>query len=143
MRKSIPIYFVISVIAVFQDIRTNKISNRLIIVGIISCFIYRILVSGVTSLGFSFLGFFFVLFIMFPFFLNRTFGAGDIKLIAIAGFLISFYQYQKILIFIGIAIFSGAIISLLIMCIRHKSISKIHFSIPILISTIAYLGGLY
>lgn len=143
MRKSIQIYFIFSAIAVFLDLKTNKISNRFIIMALSTCFFYQVITSGFTSLGFSILGFFFVIIVMFPFFQNSTFGAGDIKLIAIAGFIISFYQYQRILIFIGVAIFSGAIISILIMCIRHKSISKIHFSIPILISTIAYLGGLY
>lgn len=129
--------------ASIQDILTGKISNKLVIAGYITALIYQIYFFGIKSLGFSFLGSVFLIFVMFPFFLNKSFGAGDIKLMSIAAFLLSIQNYFQILIFIIVSIISAAVISVFIMCIQRKFIRKIHFSIPILFSTIACLGGLY
>lgn len=137
------LFLFISVIAAVGDIKTGKITNQLIIVSYILVITVQSIQSGIHSIGFSFLGSLFVIIILFPFFLNRTFGAGDLKLMSIAGFLFSIPAYQKILIFIGISILSGAVLALLIMCIQRRFIPKIHFSIPIVISTVFYLGGIY
>ncbi len=143
MKKHINLFLLISIIAVIEDLKTGKITNHLIQIGYILVIAAQWIKSGIYSLGFSFLGSFFIIFILFPFFVNRTFGAGDLKLMSIAGFSFSILSYQKILIFIGISFLSGAILALLIMCIQRRFIPKIHFSIPIVISTIFYLGGIY
>ena len=143
MKKPIILFLVISIVAAVGDIKTGKITNQLVLGGYVLVIIVQCLQTGIQSLGVSFLGSLFVIIILFPLFLNRTFGAGDLKLMSIAGFLFSIPAYQKILIFIGISILSGAILALLIMCVQRRFVPKIHFSIPIVISTAFYLGGVY
>ena len=103
MKKHINLFLLISIIAVIEDLKTGKITNHLIQIGYILVIAAQWIKSGIYSLGFSFLGSFFIIFILFPFFVNRTFGAGDLKLMSIAGFSFSILSYQKILIFIGIS----------------------------------------
>lgn len=85
----------------------------------------------------------FSIFLLFPIFTIHGLGAGDIKLIAVVSCFLSIVQFKTILIFIVAALFIGAIQSVFLRMIQHHFPKTIHFSIPILISAILHMGGVY
>ena len=68
-------------IAVWQDIRTRTISNLLILAGFFTGFAYRLSTDGWNGCRISLIQMIFVVLILFPLFLCRCLGAGDIKLL--------------------------------------------------------------
>jgi len=156
-------------LAVINDIWRGKIPNALVIAGLCigGCwqFSYRG-VSGILQfLGGSILP----LLLLAVLYYFRMLGAGDIKLFSVIG---GFLGVSAILQCIAIAFLAGAIISTILM-IRRRILSKrlqyflaytrnyfqtkkwkpyrnemekeshVYFSIPIFISVILYVGGIY
>ena len=67
------------------DFTTEKIPNELIIIGLVSGLIYRLLYGKDISVGKLMLDLIFPLILFFLFFVLRLFGAGDIKLLMVCG----------------------------------------------------------
>lgn len=79
-------------IAVWQDIRTRTISNLLILAGLSTGFLYRLHTGGWNGLTLSLSGMIPVVLFLFPLFLCRCLGAGDIKLLAVIAVYLSWKQ---------------------------------------------------
>lgn len=72
-------------IAAASDIKNHRIPNVLIGIGSILAFAINLWVSGLYGLLIACVGFFIGLIIFLPFYLLRTLGAGDVKLMAMVG----------------------------------------------------------
>lgn len=163
--------FLISIggLAVFWDLWKGKIPNVLIIAGICCGWCYQIADKGeVGPLGFLG-GAILPLLLLAPLYYFRMMGAGDIKLFSAIG---SFIGMRSVLMCIAFAILAGAVISIFIIFRRRilkkrlqyffayisnyfqtkkwtpyrreqDKESQIHFSVPIFISIILYVGGIY
>ena len=70
-------------IAVWQDICTRTISNLLILAGFFTGFVYRLNTGGWDGVMMCLREMIFVVIILFPLFLCRCLGAGDIKLLGV------------------------------------------------------------
>ena len=79
------ILFILLSVAAVYDFTTEKIPNELILIGIISGFVYRIPVCGEYSVAVLLRDLFLPLLIFFIFFILKVFGAGDIKLLMVCG----------------------------------------------------------
>ena len=130
-------------VATVLDIHTGKIPNRFILLSLFSGFIYQILTKGVLILPASMLGTIFTIILLFPLFIMKGLGAGDVKLFAVIGSFLSITEYQTILNLIILSLLIGGVQSIILICVHRKYQSKIHFTIPILLSTLFYIGGLY
>ena len=130
-------------VATVLDIHTGKIPNRFILLSLFSGFIYQILTKGVLILPVSMLGTIFTIILLFPLFIMKGLGAGDVKLFAVIGSFLSITEYQTILNLIILSLLIGGVQSIILICVHRKYQSKIHFTIPILLSTLFYIGGLY
>lgn len=72
-------------ISVYYDIKSKRIPNKLIIIGYLSCFIISLIQNGPHGMIDFLTGSTVPLIILFILFLFRMIGAGDIKLLALAG----------------------------------------------------------
>ncbi len=125
--------------AVGMDLRAYRIDNRLILVGLALGLFRQVTLYGVVGIGQSFLGMLLPCILFFPAFLCRGLGAGDIKLLSVVG---SFVSYRASLSILSASIFLGGIYAV-IHIIMGKRRKKLYMSIPILLSTMLWIGGFY
>ena len=103
-------------IAVWQDIRTRTISNLLILAGLFTGFLYRLCTEGWNGLTVSLSGMIAVVIFLFPLFLCRGLGAGDIKLLGV----IAAYLSWKHALTVFILSLYLSLIPLLIIFIQNR-----------------------
>ena len=72
-------------IACFTDLRSRRISNRLVLTGVAAGLVMNVSFGGWMGLGWSFVGGLLGLAIFFPFFALGGMGAGDVKLLSCLG----------------------------------------------------------
>ncbi|MBQ8591559.1 MAG: prepilin peptidase [Lachnospiraceae bacterium] len=162
------IFFVVP--AVIVDLRTSKIPNAIIVLGYVTGFLYQGICHGYYGIMQGVLGALFPLIVLFPVFVIRGLGAGDLKLLSLAGIFLSLHKSIYCLIF---AIFFGGMFAVFKMLYQRNFIeriqyviqyvrevyatgrfpkynmettdlkSKIHMSVPILLSVLLGLGGFY
>jgi prepilin peptidase CpaA len=77
--------FVFLGIAVFNDLRDRRISNRLILLGLFVGLLGGMCLDGIAGLGNSALGVLVGFFLLLPFYSLGGMAAGDVKLMAMAG----------------------------------------------------------
>lgn len=130
-------------IAVVMDFHTGRIPNQFILISLFSGLIYQIQMQGIKALLPAILGIIFPIILLFPIFTTKGLGAGDVKLFSVIGSFLSITEYRAILMLFIVSILIGGVQSIILMCVHRKYQSTIHFSIPILFSTIFYLGGFY
>ena len=105
-------------VAVIQDMRSMKVSNRLILSGLIISLVFWVILGG-TSQIFFFLGNIFLPVIMlYLFYVFGILGAGDIKLFSVIGGFINFKMLMDCVFFAFVA---GACLGVLQM-IRHRNL---------------------
>lgn len=71
--------------AVYQDIRARRIPNKIVLSGLLVAIAFHAFVSGLSGLGDAVIGALTGLLVMLPIYLFRLIGAGDVKLMAMAG----------------------------------------------------------
>ena len=133
----------ILMVATVMDLRTDRIPNAFILISLMTGLIYQYHTSGIQTTLISMMGILFSILLLFPTFMIRALGAGDIKLFGVIGCFLTAGQCQKIAILIFIALILGVMQAVLLSCVKHRYQRKIHFTIPILLSTLLYTGGLY
>ena len=139
----VPLVFLIY--AVYTDMTTTRISNRLIVLGLLLGFIFRIFTEG--SIG----SLYYVVNILIPvillnlLFQMRALGAGDIKLFSMLGAYISTKQLLKLMV---LAFCVGALMGICkilyqFVFLKYElgKLTQIHFSPAILIAYICLIGG--
>lgn len=136
--------FVLLCIAVWSDIRTTKISNRLILAGLAVGLSFRIWGSGGTGIFTFLVNISIPVILLYLLFLKHALGAGDIKLFSVAG---GFLESRELLLVIVTAFVVAAGLSFLKivqLIIRKKwhygEQHFIHFSIAILMGYLWCLG---
>lgn len=152
-----------------MDIQTNKISNRLILSGLFLGCIRNLSEYGWKGSIYFLIQISLPVFVFYLLFLMHALGAGDIKLFSVIGSCIGLGGLLKIVI---VSFFAGAVFSFILLirnknlynrmiyfsgyvrtALFTKSIARyeyqsdgkqnyIHFSFPILIGYIMYLGGI-
>ena len=163
------ILIVFVTVAVCMDLNRERIDNYWIGIGWIFGCVHQVMQNGLNGIGMFFAGAAIPVFLLYLLFWFRMLGAGDIKLLSVAG---GFMGPLSSLICVGLSFVFGAIISIaiLILCgnlmprlryfaeyISQFSMTKrwipyirkgphmenLHFSIPILMSVLMYVGGFY
>ncbi|MDE6889355.1 MAG: A24 family peptidase [Eubacterium sp.] len=152
-----------------MDIRTMKISNRLIGFGLCFGYMYNIVQYGWYGSIYFLIRISLPVLVFYLLFLMRALGAGDIKLFSVISSCVGLEHLTKIVVY---SFLLGALLSALVLiCNRNlysrlfylsgyirtalltKSITKydhrsdgkqnyIHFSVPILVGYVMYLGGM-
>lgn len=155
--------------AVWTDIHTNKISNRLIGLGLFLGYIRNLMVYGWNGSVYFLIQISLPVLVFYLLFLMRALGAGDIKLFSVIGSCIGLEGLVEVVIY---SFLSGAAFSCIVLirnqnlysrltyfsgyirtALLTKSITKydyesdgkqncIHFSASILVGFFVYLGGL-
>ena len=159
----------IALTACLWDMKTGRIPNKLIAAGLTASLCWRVAGAGVWGILFWLGGAAFPLASLGVLFYFRMLGAGDIKLLAVMG---GFLGVRGSFRCVAWAIAAGGGLSILLMLGRRNLRSRIrcfldfcrtvaseriwrgydqgnleggtfHFSIPILISVLLYVGGVY
>lgn len=155
--------------AACMDLVTIKISNSFLLLSAAGALVWRVSCRSVSGLLSGFAGAAVPLTLFFVFFCFRMIGAGDVKLTAVLGF---WMGAGKILPGIFAALLAGAALSL-ISFIRYRNFrermeylfsyiraycrtgtavpyrsgfqkeSCIHFAVPVLVSVLLWIGGVY
>lgn len=135
----------ILMIAVLADLATYKIPNALTIVGLVASLVYGIHTGGPPELLISSLNVLISFIILFPLYLIKALGAGDIKLFIV---LASYYGFRSILVIVFCSLFISAIYGLLkkiflILIKKKKGLCRLHFAPCIFIAFILHIVHLY
>lgn len=72
-------------VAVYWDVRERRVPNKLVLAGLLTALVFHTLVSGLLGLGAALIGALTGLLVLLPLNLLRLMGAGDVKLMAMAG----------------------------------------------------------
>jgi prepilin peptidase CpaA len=72
--------------AVYSDFRSHRIPNKLIILGLIVALVFQLAASAAQGMWSGLLGAVIALVCFIPLYAMRAMGAGDVKLMAVAGF---------------------------------------------------------
>jgi Flp pilus assembly protein protease CpaA len=75
--------------AVYSDLRSHRIPNKLIILGLFVALVFQLAASATHGLWSGLLGAVIGLACFLPFYAMRAMGAGDVKLMAVVGFFMS------------------------------------------------------
>lgn len=109
-------------IATATDLRTGKVSNRLICLGISTGILFQIWEFGIEGLVRSAVQIFFPVIVLFLLFLMRALGAGDIKLFSMIGSIWNFKVLCDCMIF---SFLTGAVISLMKLLYQRNLLTRL------------------
>ena len=96
-------------VAVVMDIQSFRVSNRLIVSGLISGLFLQVLEEGVKGLGVFILNVSIPIILFYLLFLIRALGAGDIKLFSMIG---GIWGFQVLCTTIAVSFLAAAVMSL-------------------------------
>lgn len=128
-----------------MDFKNGKISNRLIVFGLIFGLAFRLLLEGYTGAVHFLINISIPVILLFLLFQMRALGAGDIKLFSVAG---SFLTIRQLSYLIPTAFLAAAVIGAgklvykrKLLSILHGGRTLIHFSTAILIGYFIVVWG--
>jgi len=160
---------VFTIVAVCMDLKSQKIDNLWIMIGWSAGLLYQIFSHRFRGVGVFLLGSLLPIFLLYLLFWFRMLGAGDIKMLSVLGGVMG---AGSILICMGWSLLFGALFSVaaMIVCgnffsrfryfidylrdflktkqvvpymVRGNRMENIHFSVPILLGVLLYIGGVY
>ena len=102
--------YILLLIAVVMDVRSMKISNRLILIGLACSFVRRYFCDGMGGFLTGLILISLPVIFLYLLFLAGALGAGDIKLFSLIG---GFINFKELMWCIGFAFLFGALFSLL------------------------------
>ena len=131
---------VLSLAAAIMDILSYKISNYLILTGILSGLGFSFIATGMQGLSGSFAGLCIPHLSMFVFYRLGLFGAGDLKLFSMIG---AFVGPGDVVLVMAVSFLAGAFLGLIkILALeRRKGLHKIRFAVPTFFGVLIYIGG--
>jgi prepilin peptidase CpaA len=95
--------------AVYTDLRSHRIPNNLIVLGLILAIIFQLVANGAHGLLFGSLAALLGLGCFMPFYALRAMGAGDVKLMAVAGL---FTSPRGVLYAVVLSLLAGGVCAL-------------------------------
>lgn len=104
--------------AIYQDIKSYKIPNGLIVAGWISGFILQVMINGIQGIGYWCFGSMLPIIVTYVLFYFKMLGAGDIKLLSVIGGMCGI-GFLKSVLFVSFLV--GAVLSLMQM-LRWKQL---------------------
>lgn len=140
--------------AVFLDISSRKITNQFIILSLAIGCNWQIITNGLEGMIEIILVMGITMLLLYPIYLLKGLGAGDVKLFCVIG---CFLAREELIKSIIVSLVIGAIMGIFILTKNKRWVplllevkegrnitrTEIHFSIPILISTLIQIGGYY
>lgn len=130
--------------AVYTDMTKTRISNRLIVLGLILGFFFRIITESYMGVLFFVVNLSIPVILLYLLFQVRALGAGDIKLLSMIGTFISAEQLLRLIVS---AFCIGAVMGICKMGYKFvfqkgkmSKLTKIHFSPAIFIAYLMVIG---
>lgn len=104
-------------VAVYQDVRWRKITNRLILVAAGTTVLVALMQDGINGLGDALLGGILGFLCFIPLYLLQVMGAGDVKLMAVVGMLVGPDQILPAVLAVLVA---GGVFALVVAIHQHR-----------------------
>lgn len=111
---------IITLLAVFHDLKSYKIKNYIIIIGITTGLSFNFIEVGFQGMYYYLFAIILPVIVLFPLFLIKGLGAGDIKLFSVVGSFLGISHCFKVIIF---SFLVGGFLSLIYL-IKTKGFSK-------------------
>lgn len=131
--------------AVYTDMTQTRISNRLIVLGLILGLLFRITAEGRMGVLFFVVNIFIPVILFYLLFQMRALGAGDIKLFSMLGAFISTEQLWKLMVLAFCLAALMGVCKITYQFVVKKcelgKLTQIHFSPAILFAYILVVGG--
>jgi prepilin peptidase CpaA len=108
-------------ISVYTDYKYYKVLNKIVYTSMLFGVILSAIFYGYHEALFSVFRIFIVILILFPLYILKFLGAGDIKLLSAIGTFLNFIQTGKIIIY---SIIAGGIIGVILLLTRRNSIQQ-------------------
>ena len=102
--------YILLTVAVIQDFKKTRVSNRLILIGLLFAVCFRILGDGAEHIIWILPNIIFPVIVLYLFYLMGALGAGDIKLFSLIG---GFVNFKELVECICISIIIGAVAGLI------------------------------
>ncbi len=102
--------YTIIIVAVVQDFKSRKISNRLILTGLLLSLAFGILTDGMSQIPYILLNISFPVITLYLLYLLGVLGAGDIKLFSIIG---GFTNLKMLTVCVMASFFAGAVLGVI------------------------------
>ena len=132
--------------AVYTDMTQTRISNRLIVLGLLTGFLFCIVGEESAGVFIFLINIFIPVVLLYLLFQMRALGAGDIKLFSMLGAFISTKELLKVMV---LAFVVGSMLGIfkilyqwIFLRLEIRELTKIHFSPAILIAYVIMRGGL-
>ena len=134
-------------IAAVTDMQYMQICNRLILCGLLYGLGIRIMGSGFYGVQYFILNITIPVVLLYLLFQMRALGAGDIKLFSVVGSFITTEQLIKVMLYSFVIAAILGVGKVLYLHLGHRKqggekLTKIHFSIAILLAVILTKGGM-
>lgn len=113
----------ILMIAVVEDIRHHRISNRLVMMTLLLGCSFHLITSGLATLDYVLAGVGTGFITLFPFFLLGGMGAGDVKLVSAIG---AFLGPHGTLFAVALTLMAGALMALIVYFLHRQRINSDH-----------------
>ncbi len=130
--SELTLYTVVGV-AVIQDLQSMKISNRLIITGLVLSLVFGIFSGRTSQILYILLNIFFPVIVLYILYLTGVLGAGDIKLFSVIGGFTDFHILTRCML---AAFIAGAVISA-VRLLHNRSLKRS------LMRAFLYMQGLF
>ncbi|MCM1105409.1 MAG: A24 family peptidase [Blautia sp.] len=135
--------YAVVIVAVVQDYRSMKISNRLILTGLVLSLVFGIILGRTSELIYILGNIFFPVILLYLLYLIGVLGAGDIKLFSVIG---GFTDVRTLTRCIFAAFIAGAVIAVVKMLANHNLKSSLWRSFAYLQALakgerVSYRGG--
>lgn len=116
--------FLILTAAAWTDIRKKRVSNRLVVFGLLVSFILNLVMYGWTNIIFFFIRILIPVLIFYLFFLMHVLGAGDIKLFSVICGFTGFWELAEVIFYSFLA---GAVFSLIVLIRNHNLSARLMY----------------
>lgn len=111
------ILYLFLIAAAVSDLTRMKISNRLILLGLLSAIPLSLMQGGIIQIFRMIPNILFPVILLYPLFRWGVLGAGDIKLFSLIG---GFYNFKELVSCIGYSFVSGALISCALLLLQER-----------------------
>lgn len=117
--------FLFLIIAVVQDFKALRVSNRLILMGIVVAIFYRLISSGWKSALCMIPNLIFPVIVLYLIYLAGAIGAADVKLFSLVG---CYFNFEELVMCMITAFIWGALMSVVILLKDGNTVEKLSAS---------------
>lgn len=134
------IFLIVGAISAVTDLLYDRIFNGVVLSALLTVLLMRFAFEGPSGLLKALLTCVLTGAILFPVYLVKGLGAGDVKLISVLTPCL--YTVKECIYFVAVSFAAAALIGVILMTVRRRIRGKMHFAVPVFVSAVLMTGGI-